>query len=158
MSISIDKIDLIMERAQVGYAAARDVLQKFDGNVVESLIYLEGSQQTRNYHEQVAAAKAPRVSFWCKLKKSLNRLHQTHFVLTKNKNTVLDLPLTVAGLLVMITLPFSFFLLLIAMVSGHRMTIRKPNGQKVRMQEAVQFVDKQSQKVREAIKVEEAEL
>lgn len=157
MSISIDKIDLIMERAQVGYADARDVLQKFDGNVVESLIHLEDGHQTRNYHEQKAAASAPRERFGTKLRKALQRAHQTHFILSKSKRTVLDLPMTVMVLLTACTLPFSLFLLLLSVVSGHRFTIQKPNGEKVRMQEAVRAVEKQRKKVCEAIKIEESE-
>ena len=60
MNITIEKIDLLKERAQISYSEARDLLEQFDGNVVEALIHLEQNNQTTKPKEQPAQTRYTR--------------------------------------------------------------------------------------------------
>lgn len=46
MSISIEQIDLLRKRANVGYKEAKEALEKCNGDIVEALSYLE--EQNKN--------------------------------------------------------------------------------------------------------------
>lgn len=46
MEIDLEKVDIVRERAKVGYAEAKDALEKTDGNVLEAIIYIEKNQKT----------------------------------------------------------------------------------------------------------------
>lgn len=45
--ITLEKIDLLRERAGLSYREAKEALEKSDGNVVEALIDLDEKKQTR---------------------------------------------------------------------------------------------------------------
>jgi len=158
MSVSIEKIDLLMERAQVGYREARDVLEQFEGNVVEALIYLENNKQTTIYHEQKrnnTSSTTTKPRFMDKIRKGIAKMHATRFILTNEKRNVLDLPLTIAAFFIVIAFPFSLLLLLIAIMTGNKLTVVKPNGSKVKVKDAIEFVETQQQKFSEVLKEEE---
>lgn len=44
--ITLEKIDLIRQRSGMGYQEAKEALEKNNGNVVDTLIYLEQNQKT----------------------------------------------------------------------------------------------------------------
>lgn len=156
MTISIDKIDILIDRAKVGYEEARDVLEKFDGNVVEALIYLETEDKTTRFHSKgqgdsrygthhnYNAQYKP--SFFEKVKSFLAKAHKTKFVLLKQEKTIIDLPMTLTVLLAIVSMPFSLVLLVLALFTGHRFSIVKPNGQNIKTSEAINFVEKQQEK------------
>ncbi len=152
MAVSIDKIDILMERAQIGYKEAKDVLEKFDGNVVEALIYLENEEKTTtysskdsSYHQSKSHHKHGH-SFLAKVKSFIGKIHRTKFQILKKDRTVIDLPMTLAIILTIIGMPFSLILLAIGILMGHRISIIKPNGKNIKASEAFQFVEKQQEK------------
>ena len=51
--ITVEKIDAIMERYKVSYAEAKEALEKNNGNLVDTLIYLEQNKKTfkENLHD-----------------------------------------------------------------------------------------------------------
>lgn len=51
--ITIEKIDAVMERYKVSYAEAKEALEKNNGNLVDTLIYLEQNKKTfkENFHD-----------------------------------------------------------------------------------------------------------
>ena len=151
MAVSIDKIDILMERAQIGYKEARDVLEKFDGNVVEALIYLENEDKTTTYSKKEEKShhhrSAHRHSFFDKIKSFIAKIHKTKFQILKKDKTIIDLPMTLAIILILIGMPFSLMLLAVGILTGHRMAIIKPNGKNVKASEALQFVEKQQEKL-----------
>ncbi len=164
MSISIDKIDILMERAQVGYKEAKDVLEKFDGNVVEALIYLENEEKTttdtkhrsRDGRAQMKEEfSRTRTSFFDKVRKFIINLHKTKFIISKGEGTILNLPMTITTILVLMTVPFSLILLALGILTGYKISIVKPNGKNIKVSEALQFVEKQQDKFKDDNKDDE---
>ena len=151
MSVSIEKIDLLKERTNVSYSEAQEVLQKFDGNVVEALIYLESANRTNTkgstshtknqahtreniHHDKFRQHKKT-------FKKVLSRLHATHLLIKNDKDSLINLPLTIALPLVLFTLPISIFVLIGVALTGHKIAIVKPNGINFSINQVVEFVD-----------------
>jgi hypothetical protein len=164
MSISIDKIDILMERAQVGYKEAKEVLEKFEGNVVEALIYLEGEEKTSTdskFRSSDGRAQIKeefhktRTSFMTKIRSALVSLHKTKFVMTKGEQTLLNLPMTIAIILTLMTIPFSLILLALGILTGYKIAVVKPNGKNIKASEALQFVERQQEKFKDDTKDDE---
>lgn len=44
--ITLEKIDILRQRANVSYAEAKQILEKHNGNIIDALIYLENNQKT----------------------------------------------------------------------------------------------------------------
>lgn len=44
--ITLEKIDMLRQRTGLGYAAAKEILEKNNGNLVDALIYIEQNQKT----------------------------------------------------------------------------------------------------------------
>ena len=45
MNVSLEQIDLLRKRANVSYEEAKEVLEKFDGDIIEALVYLEKNKK-----------------------------------------------------------------------------------------------------------------
>lgn len=43
--ITLEKIDILRQRTGIGYAEAKEILEKHNGNVIDSLIYIEQNQK-----------------------------------------------------------------------------------------------------------------
>ncbi len=134
MTITIEKIDLLKERAQITYSEARDLLEQFDGNVVEALIHLEQHNQTtkpqepnrrshHTYHHNRDGME--------KARGFMSNMHKSRFILKNDENQLINLPLTIATLFTIITMPISLFLLVGTVLTGYKITIVKHDGKKV---------------------------
>ena len=47
-NVTLEKVDMIIERTGVSYALAKEALEQCDGDVLEALIYLESSMQNED--------------------------------------------------------------------------------------------------------------
>jgi hypothetical protein len=145
MSVSLEKIDMLMERANISYKEAKEALEKFDGDMVEALIYLESNQKTASH----AASRHPREhreqrrqqrraqnrDIFEDIKGCIRKLHKTSFIVSKKDRRLLDIPLTVAGIIILVTLPASLFLLILPYFFGYQIRILNADGSKFKFEE-----------------------
>ena len=141
MSVTIDKIDLLRERTNITYSEAQEILEKFDGNVVEALISLENNNKTlkasninyntnnnyqhqRRHHQQRQDYSKHKDTAM----KWLKKLHTTYLAISKRGKSIINLPLTIAIPLTLFTLPFSVFVLIGVAITGHSISIKRNNG------------------------------
>ncbi|QOR34266.1 hypothetical protein IMX26_12290 [Clostridium sp. 'deep sea'] len=146
MSVTIDKIDLLRERTNISYSEAQEILEKFDGNVVEALISLENNNKTlkvsninnntnsnyqyqqkqhkqRHYQQRQDYSRHKDTAM-----KWLKKLHTTYLAISKRGSSIINLPLTIAIPLILFTLPFSVFVLIGVAITGHSISIKRNNG------------------------------
>jgi len=144
MTQSLDKIDLLKERANISYKEAAELLEKFDGNVVEALIYLESNQKQRaqEYRKTVMENKK---QFKSEANGFLNQLSSTRFVLQNKKNKLIDVPLLVGLIVGAVTLPFSIFVLIGLAISGNQIVIKK-SGKALKMDQIIKVVNEEDEK------------
>lgn len=140
MSVSLEKIDMLMERANISYKEAKDALEMHNGDMVEALIYLEASNKTakgkpgpgtrpnRNAHHNT---KRPENDFFDDVKKFFDKMNKTNFVVGNKTKKILDIPLTVAAILTLITMPVSMFLLILPYLFGYKISILDSEGKNV---------------------------
>lgn len=139
MSQSLEKIDLLKERAGISYKQAAELLEELDGNVVEALIHLEVThkQQAEEYQklasENINKTKSQTKGF-------LDQLSESRFILQNAKNKLIDVPLLIAILISVVTLPFSIFVLIGLFISGNQVVIKK-SGKPLKMNQIIKIIE-----------------
>jgi len=125
--ITLEQIDLLMERANVSYTDAKEALEHANGDIVDALLYLEQnnkmntkkndfSKSTSSSHSTTSAYKEKATSF-------IKQLHATSFQMKKGDRTFIDVPATIASLALIICMPFSFLVLLVAIICGIKINV-----------------------------------
>ena len=116
-TITLEQIDLIMQRANVSYAEAKEALEQCGGDTVEALLLLEKSQKL----------KAEPTSSHNKVKGFLAKLHSTSFILRKDDQVFIDVPLTIAILALIFCCYLSIAALVVAIALGIKVEIKGQN-------------------------------
>lgn len=99
--ITLEKIDIIRERSNVSYSEAKEALEACDGNVVDTLVYIEKSHKAHT--ENLYATKDEFIKW---LKDTINKGNVTRIKIKKDDKVVVDVPVnggiaatTLAGIL-----------------------------------------------------------
>ncbi len=123
MKITLEQIDLVRKRTNASYKEAKEALERFDGDVVEALAYLDES------------GKAPKTEFGSrrafmdKVRDLIHKGNITKFLVTKDSKTVLNIPLNLVIILALVGNYVFAAALLIALVLGYKFNIVSPNEQ-----------------------------
>ncbi len=124
MSVTLDKIDLIMERANVTYEEAKEALEKHNGDLVEALIELEKGEKIKKNRKKIKEdINEKSSSFFNKLSDEIKKMHKQKFRIKKDEEQIINIPLTLAVLLIIITFPFSLLLLAILFLIGYKISV-----------------------------------
>lgn len=118
-NISLEQIDLLMQRANVSYAEAKEALENSNGDIVEALLFLEKADKIKKSTSTCAADG---------LKNFIDKLNTTQFKLTKKDKTYLNIPLSFAILAFICCFPFAVFSLIFALVFGIKVDIKGENS------------------------------
>lgn len=146
MSISLEKIDLLKERANVGYKEAKEALEQCDGDLVEALIWLEENEKIKSeserqgrkqYYKRPNRERNPENDFGRKIEDSVKTVHKMRFKIFKEDDVLLSLPATVAIIVGVFTLPMSLFALIAAVIFRYHIAIIKPDGEEVVVDETI---------------------
>lgn len=129
MSVTLEQIEALRERANVSYAEAKEVLEHCNGDVVEALIMLEGQAKVRarkmDFYD--GACKTSK-GFFGSVKKVIKKCNVTKFIIRKGDSTIIDIPVTVLVIMFIVTAPLIIAGLLLAMLTGHKITFARPDG------------------------------
>lgn len=131
--ITIEMIDEFRKRTNCSYQEAKLYLERNNGSIVDAVVDFE-----RTHSKIKEDKKAARGDFFAK---ALN----TKLVIEHNTSTVLNLSVLILGILVLLTLPvFPVYLisLLIALILGCKISIKKYTGAQVAINELIPKVDK----------------
>lgn len=119
MSISLELIEKLRQRANVSYAEAKAALEKCNGDLLEALLELEKENKIKTETKDKVAG------FWTSLKSLIKKCNATHFVISKQNETVLNLSLTILIILTILAAPIVCAALLLALFTGHRFRLQK---------------------------------
>jgi predicted transcriptional regulator len=125
MTITIEQIDLLRKRANVGYKEAKEALEKCDGDIVDALGYLE--EQNKIKPEQEDCIKGS--TFIKKVKNLISKANKIKLVISKNDKTILNLPSTLAVLFGIFAMPVAIAALILALVTNCKLRFNKENGE-----------------------------
>ncbi|MEG0843165.1 MAG: DUF4342 domain-containing protein [Romboutsia sp.] len=132
--ITMEQIDTVKNRANVGYKEAKEILEKFDGDVVQSILYLEEQNKIKS------DIKIANTTYFKKAKSLVYKLNKINVEIYKKEKTVLKIPMSLAILFSIIGLPAVAVGLVIAIFTGHRIKIENSNGEGYEINEKLDIV------------------
>lgn len=124
MEITLEQIDLIMQRANVSYAEAKAALEQANGDILEALLLLEKGEKIRT---NSTAHNTNHNSTSEKITSFINKLNATNFIMKKKDRTYIDVPLSVALISIILCFHVSIIAIIVALVFGVRIHIKGDN-------------------------------
>lgn len=118
-TITLEQIDLIMKRANVSYSEAKDALEKCNGDTIEALLYLEKA-------DKISSNKSTTTNIG-KVTSFIDKLNQTTFIMEKNNHVFIDIPLSIALIITLLSVHISVIALILSIMSGIRIKIKGDN-------------------------------
>lgn len=151
MKTTLDQIDELRKRANVGYKEAKEALDKFDGDLVEALAFLDGENKINNCCHGHSHA-----DLWSKCKSIISKGNKMKLKISKNDNTILNLPLTLVILVGVFMPPIFIVSLILALFTGCKIRFSKENGEDCsinkHLEKAEIIINTATEKVTEDIK------
>ncbi|MBC2578777.1 DUF4342 domain-containing protein [Clostridium sp. DJ247] len=142
MKATLEQIDLLRQRANVSYKDAKEALEKCNNDIVEALIYLEKEKKTKENSEFSCSG-----SFIAKVKSLIKKGNKIKFIISKNENIILNLPINLIILITIIAPPLSIAALLIVLFTNHKIRIKNEKNENM---EVNKVFDKMSMVVNNA--------
>lgn len=124
-NITLEQIDLIVERTNASFTDARAALEEANGDIVEALLILERQQKSTpkvslNKKQMANDAKN-------NVKDFLAKLHATRFILRKKEMTYVNVPLSVAILAVILSFHCAVVAFIIVLICGIKIEFKGNN-------------------------------
>lgn len=131
MAVTLEQIEILKQRANLTYAEAKEILEKYNGDVLEALINLENEARLS------PPPKAEKESEdWATSKKILKTVkrwikkgNENKFVVKKEGSTVVDLPINALIITTVVMPPLTVAGVLVAFVTDHKISFVKPDGE-----------------------------
>lgn len=120
MKITLEQIDLVRNRTNVSYKDAKEALERFDGDVVEALAYLEEIGKS-----PLKQAKVSR-PWMDKIKELIQKGNTTKFVVSKDGKIILNIPVNIVIIIAMIGNYVFAAAVLLALVLGYKFNMSYP--------------------------------
>jgi len=114
-TITLEQIDLVIQRANVSYSEAKEALEACDGDVVEALLYLEKTDRVQPIKDK-EKSKDKVISF-------IDQLNATKFIMKKKERTYVNIPLSIALIAIILCFHVSIVTIVIALIFGVRISI-----------------------------------
>ncbi len=127
MAITLEKIDLIMDRAKVTYNEAKEALEKADGNVVDALIALEEKKKTKNNKRKWKSVKKDTLIY--KMQQWILKVNAYKLSVSDKSKEYMSIPLVVASLIILFTFPLSILSLAILIILDYKVAIHNNEGE-----------------------------
>jgi len=134
MIITIEMIDELKKRANVSFENAKEALEKYNGNLLEALIYLEKHNKIK------FTTTSEKNDFFDKVKELIRKGNNTRFIISKSERTVLNLSLTVTILIGAVTFHVSAIALIIGLITGYKFKFEKNNGEDMKVNKVLNKV------------------
>jgi NACalpha-BTF3-like transcription factor len=152
VSINLEQIDQVRERANVSYEVAKEALENNNNDVLEALIYLEKQNKGKTYKKLEAAG----TSFADTMKGLVKKGNENKLTIKKDDNTVVNIPVNAAVVTTVLAAPVAAVGLAAALITKHKVKIEKPDGGDLEINKAIDkvsdAVNTASEKVIEAFK------
>ena len=142
MSVTLEQIDILRERANVSYAQAKEVLEKCDGDILEAMIMLEAQAKVRVPKRDFSESGVWNTSkgFLATVKRLIKKSNETKFVISKKEKTVIDMPVTVLIIVTVFMAPLTVVGVLAAMLTNHRISFVKLDGNGMKINDTLDKV------------------
>ncbi len=117
-NITLEQIDLIMQRTQVSYSEAKEALEQANGDILEALLLLEKKEKSSKKVNNSTTEKV--TSF-------IDNLNNTTFIMEKGGRTYVDVPLSIAIIMFILSFHVSLIALIISLIIGVKIQVKGEN-------------------------------
>ncbi|ADZ81782.1 DUF4342 domain-containing protein [Cellulosilyticum lentocellum] len=117
-NITLEQIDLIMQRTHVSYSEAKEALEQANGDILEALLLLERKEK---------APKKDNHSTTEKVTSFVDNLNNTTFIMEKGGRTYIDVPLSIAIITFILCFHVSLIALVISLIIGIKIQVKGEN-------------------------------
>lgn len=135
MNISMELMDEMRKRTNCSYQEAKELLEKHQGDLVEAIIDFEKSHaHSTTYKSNVHGKRG----WFCKIRELIKKGFVTRFIIEKEKNIILNIPVNILILAVIVTMPIIWLYpvaFIVLYFTGYKIRIRKEEGQDVSVNE-----------------------
>lgn len=121
MKITLEMIDELKKRANVGYKDAKEALEKFDGDLVEALAYLDGEKK-------IKSGNCDSSVLWGKCKNLISKGNKIKLSITKKESTIINVPITLVAIGGIAVPPLFIGSMGLAILTGCRIRFNNENG------------------------------
>lgn len=132
MSISIEKIDMVVERTNVSYTKAKEALENSDGDVIEAIMYIES--ENKSFVENLGGKGEEIIE---KIKESIKKGNVTKIIIKKDGNIIMNIPITAGAIGTVISPEIALFGVSAALLSKCTFEIIKEDGEVININETV---------------------
>ncbi len=147
MTISLELIEKLRERAHVSYEEAKEALENCNCDIVDALIYLEKQHKIKEPQKETTASASS--SFLATAKKLLKACNETKFIVSKNGDTIIDLPLTIVVIVTIFLPPLTVIGLIAALFTNHKIRLEKPGCEDMKINKTLDDISNAASKVSE---------
>lgn len=149
MKVTLEQIDELRKRANVGYKEAKEALEMFDGDLVDALAYLDGEKKTKT--DCINGS-----DIFGKIKKLISKGNKIKLKISKNDITIINVPITLVIIVGIALFPFFVASMILSVVTGCKIRVVKDNGEDCFINKHIEkvsnVVNDAAQKVTEEIK------
>ncbi|WP_026893669.1 DUF4342 domain-containing protein [Clostridiisalibacter paucivorans] len=124
MGIRLEDIDTIRERSGIGYKEAKELLEKYDGDVVEALIELENRE--KSWSQNITGKGDEIVD---KIKQYVRKGNVTKITLKKDDEIIMNVPVTAGAIGAIISPPITAIGVAAALMTKCSIEIVKEDGE-----------------------------
>ena len=125
MEITLEQIDLIMQRANVSYAEAKAALEQANGDILEALLLLEQGDKINTNSTNQNFSQGTTTSE--KITQFINKLNATNFIMKKKEHVYVNVPLSVALIFIILSFHVSIATIILSLIFGVRIHIQGDN-------------------------------
>lgn len=133
MAVSLEQIELLKKRANISYEEAKETLEKFDGDIVEALIYLE---KNKKINKDCSCES----KFLRKLEKLIKKGNKTKVVVRKEDETVLKTSVNLVILCTVLACPVTIVATILALVTKHTIRIERDKEENLKVNDILNKV------------------
>lgn len=130
MEITLEKVDLVIERTGVTYAEAKHALEVSNGEVLDAIIYIESIKEAdAEANEKIKSESIDDFKEW--LKELINKGNVTRIKISKDGKEIVNVPVNAgiaAGVIAIILPPVLAFVLIAAVVTKITVEITMADG------------------------------
>lgn len=134
MSADLNLVDELRKRANVSYQEAVDALEKNNNNLLDALVYLEGKNKIKPEN------KCSSNGFFSWVKDIIRKGNKIKFIISKEDNNVLSIPLTAAVIITVFAPYVTLVGLIIAIATRHNIKFKKESGEEASVNKVIQNI------------------
>lgn len=138
MSITLEQVDQVRERTGVNYKEAKAALERAGGDVVEAIVFLEGSEEHSTYTtstEQPNAFSQFGEDLSKFFKDIIHKGNVNRISIEKDGRRILDLPVAAGAFGAVFFAPATVISIIIAFATGCEMSIVKEDGEVINVKD-----------------------